>query len=85
LNGIPVYPFSKNGERPYLAPPKTQFLAPIFGPNSCFPGQVRRRCGHGYCPVHAYNTPHLIFNILILTFMHSKGTSYTNTNPYAQI
>jgi len=31
MNGIPVYPLSKNGERPYLASPKTQFSDPFFG------------------------------------------------------
>jgi len=31
MNGIPVYPHPKNGERPYLATPKPGFLGPIFG------------------------------------------------------
>jgi len=31
MNGIPVYPLPKNGERPYLAPPKTQFSDLFFG------------------------------------------------------
>jgi len=34
MNGIPVYPLLKNGERPYLAPPKPGFSGPIFGLNS---------------------------------------------------
>jgi len=28
MNGIPVYPLSKNGERPYLATPEPGFLDP---------------------------------------------------------
>jgi len=31
MNGIPVYPHPKNGERPYLATPKPGFSDPIFG------------------------------------------------------
>jgi len=31
MNGIPVYPLSKNGERPYLASPKTQFSTRFLG------------------------------------------------------
>jgi len=31
-------PPPKNGERPYPAPPKTQFLGPIFGPIFVFSG-----------------------------------------------
>jgi len=30
MNGIPVYPHPKNGERPYLAPSEPGFLDPIF-------------------------------------------------------
>jgi len=30
MNGIPVYPLPKNGERPYLATPATPFLGVIF-------------------------------------------------------
>jgi len=33
MNGIPVYPHPKNGERPYLATPKPGFSGPIFGLN----------------------------------------------------
>jgi len=31
MNGIPVYPMSKNGERPYLAPRVPSFLDLFFG------------------------------------------------------
>jgi len=30
MNGIPVYPKPKNGERPYLAPSVAGFWSPIF-------------------------------------------------------
>jgi len=36
MNGIPVYPHPKNGERPYLATPKPGFSGPIFGLISWF-------------------------------------------------
>jgi len=31
MNGIPVYPKPKNGERPYLAAPEATFLGLFFG------------------------------------------------------
>jgi len=35
MNGIPVYPMSKNGERPYLATPEASFLGLFFGHFCC--------------------------------------------------
>jgi len=40
MNGIPVYPRPKNGERPYLAVSVPSFSDPFFGPFWRFRGYV---------------------------------------------
>jgi len=35
MNGIPVYPSPKNGERPYPGPPKWPFWDPVLGVFFC--------------------------------------------------
>jgi len=40
MNGIPVYPLPKNGERPYLASPKPVFWGSFFGYFSTFYTQL---------------------------------------------
>jgi len=62
MNGIPVYPHLKNGERPYLAVPKPGFWDPFFG---AFSPVL-------YSPVPYYrlskskSTPQTLFIILFL-------------------
>jgi len=73
MNGIPVYPLPKNGERPYLAPPKTLFrtlFLPDFGcilvPISTL---LTYQCQPPLTPNHQF--------IILLFIFNLRNQSYT--------
>jgi len=81
MNGIPVYPQPKNGERPYLATPKTTFWDPVFGyfhPTFC-PPPVKPNI-----PYTNLISATLYFYLSQSFRSQSPGTGYTLTNLYYQ-
>jgi len=74
MNGIPVYPLSKNGERPYLAVPEATFWGLFFGHFCYFSAPV-------FISYIQINNTTLEFNYgqlrFILTSYHSISTPIT--------
>jgi len=64
MNGIPVYPLPKNGERPYLATSAASFLGLFFG--YFYPNFVSSSCRTSH-PIQHFiiYTATLLLNILI--------------------
>jgi len=65
MNGIPVYPRPKNGERPYLATPKPVFRNPflaLFWGCRRYVGGGRWVCILCRIPINTTNRPHSQFN-----------------------
>jgi len=78
MNGIPVYPLPKNGERPYLAVPAASFLGLFFGYFHLifYPPPVQ----HNITPTNLFSAT-LYSNTTYTLDHNTPGTGYTLTTP----